>query len=105
INSKVAAAVNFDFSGLNGANDIAVNRLVTNNADVYTLGNFGTNVGVTSTEQQLEIQNDNPANTGTVKFGSGAYLITDAPHPSGTHSYIQTSANGELSPNFGDGRG
>ncbi len=60
INSKVAAAVNFDFSGLNGANDIAVNRLATNNADVYTLGNFGTNVGVTTTEQQLEIQNDQP---------------------------------------------
>ena len=101
INSKVAAAVNFDFSGLNGANDIAVNRLVTNNADVYTLGNFGTNVGVTSTEQQLEIQNDNPANTGTIKFGSGAYLITDAPHPSGTHSYIQTSANGAGLANVG----
>ena len=55
INSAVAAAVNFDFSGLNGPNDIAVNRLATNNADVYTLGNFGTNVGVPTTEQQLEI--------------------------------------------------
>ena len=55
INSAVAAAVNFDFSGLNGPNDIAVNRLATNNADVYTLGNFGTNVGVSTTEQQLEI--------------------------------------------------
>ena len=60
INSNVAAAVNFDFSGLNGANDIAVNRLVTNNADVYTLGNFGTNLGTPATEQQLEIQNDQP---------------------------------------------
>ena len=94
INSAVAAAVNFDFSGLNGPNDIAVNRLATNNADVYTLGNFGTNVGVSTTEQQLEIQNTNPANTATINFGSGAYIINDELHPAGTHSYVQTAANG-----------
>lgn len=94
INSSVAAAVNFDFSGLNGANNIDVNRLNTNNADVYTLGNFGTNLGTPATEQQLTIENTNPANTDTIKFGSGAYLITDELHPAGTHSYVQTAANG-----------
>ena len=94
INSKVDAAVNFDFSGLNGPNNIAVNRLNTNNADVYTLGNFGTNVGSPTTEQQLTIQNGNPANTATINFGSGAYIISDELHPAGTHSYVQTAANG-----------
>ena len=94
INSSVAAAVNFDFSGLNGPNNIAVNRLNTNNADVYTLGNFGTNLGTPATEQQLTIENTNPANTATIKFGSGAYIIADELHPAGTHSYVQTAANG-----------
>ena len=94
INDSVVSAVKFDFSGLNGANDIVVNRLSTNNADVFTLGNFGTNLGAPTTEQHLTIDNGNPANTGTINFGSGAYLITDAPHPAGTHSYVQTAANG-----------
>ena len=71
-----------------------MNRLNTNNADVYTLGNFGTNLGTPATEQQLTIENTNPANTDTIKFGSGAYLITDELHPAGTHSYVQTAANG-----------
>ena len=44
IEDTVANAVNFDFSGLNGPNVIQVNREGSgNNADVYTLGNFGTN--------------------------------------------------------------
>jgi hypothetical protein len=94
INDSVSAAIKFDFSGLNGPNDIDVNRLMTDNADVYTLGNFGTYVGVPTAEQQLTIENDNPANTATINFGSGAYLITDALHPAGTHSYVQTAANG-----------
>jgi len=72
-----------------------------NNADVYTLGNFGTNVGVSTAEQQLQIQNGNPANTDTINFGSGAYVITDAPHPNGTHSYVQTAANGTGLANVG----
>jgi hypothetical protein len=95
INSAVAAAVNFDFSGLNGPNNIAVNRLSTNNPDIYTLGNFGTNVAVSTAEQQLEIQNGNPANTDTINFGSGAYAITDAVHVApASHSYVNTAANG-----------
>ena len=41
-----AAAVNFDFSGLNGPNDLAVVRFSEHAyADVYTLGNFGTDNG------------------------------------------------------------
>jgi hypothetical protein len=98
INSKVAAAVNFDFSGLNGPNDIAVNRNDTdgngsNNADVYTLGNFGTNNGAPTTEQQLTITNGNAANVATINFGSGAYMITD-PGAHGVYNYVNTAANG-----------
>ena len=66
-----------------------------NNADVFTLGNFGTNVAVSTAEQQLEIQNGNPANTDTINFGSGAYAITDAVHVApASHSYVNTAANG-----------
>jgi hypothetical protein len=67
---EVDAAVNFDFSGLNGPNNIQVTRGDTNNADVYTLGNFGTNNGffvgannVSSLFQQLVIFNDASNNT------------------------------------------
>ena len=88
---SVAAAVNFDFSGLNGPNWIAVDRGATFNADVYTLGNFGTdngyfsNVGGNPTaipvalSQDFSIFNTNPNanNTATINFGSGAYNIFD----------------------------
>ena len=55
INDTVAAAVNFDFSGLNGTNSIFVNRGATVNADVYTLGNFGTDIGAAGKFQMLMI--------------------------------------------------
>ena len=98
INDRVAAVVKFDFSGLNGPNDIDVNRNDANgngpnNAGVFTLGNFGTDNQATTTEQQLTITNGNPANVATINFGSGAYLIADAA-PHGVYNYVNTAANG-----------
>ena len=95
----VAAAVNFDFSGLNGPNDIDVVRDTLNAyADVFTLGNFGTDNGFFSNGneslfQQLEIGSNNPD---TINFGSGAYGITTNADNIGasSHNYVQTTANG-----------
>ena len=96
----VAAAVNFDFSGLNGPNDIDVVRDTHNAyADVFTLGNFGTDNGFFSNGnanglfQQLEIGSHNPD---TINFGSGAYVITTNADNIGatSHNYVQTTANG-----------
>jgi hypothetical protein len=93
INDTVAAAVNFDFSGLNGANAIVVNRGATVNADVYTLGNFGTDINTAGKFQMLTISDAAATNVDTINFGSGAYEITDAPHAI-THNYVNTAANG-----------
>ena len=98
----VAAAINFNFSGLNGPNDIAVVRETTTAyTDVYTLGNFGTDNGffgngnVNGLFQQLEIDNENADNTDTFNFGSGAYIIImNAAIPGASHNYVQTAANG-----------
>ena len=92
IYDEVDAPVNFDFSGLNGPNDIAVFRGDTSNADVYTLGNFGGGQG--SLVQRLYIQYLAADNTDTINFGSGAYIITDAEHSAASHTYVQTAANG-----------
>jgi hypothetical protein len=99
---NVAAAINFNFSGLNGPNNLFVDR-DTNNAfnDVYTLGNFGTDNGFfgsvnNALVQQLGIGNGNSDNTFTFNFGSGAYIFTSlAANPgAASHNYIQTAANG-----------
>src|SRR5262249_54958391 len=91
----VAAAVNFDFSGLNGANAIFVNRGATVNADVYTLGNFGTDINTAGKFQMLTISDAAATNVDTIKFGSGAYQITYAPHMiTAHHSYVNTAPNG-----------
>jgi hypothetical protein len=91
-----AAAVNLDFSGLNGANDIHVDRGSGVNNDVFSLGNFGSNNLVAGDFQELIITNGNANNTDTINFGSGAYQIFDAPH-AGTinpHTYVNTAPNG-----------
>jgi hypothetical protein len=97
IDDEVAAAVNLNFSGLNGPNDIEVDRGATLNNDIYTLGNFGTDNGYfTSNEdnsQEFQVDNTNPGNVGTINFGSGAYEIT-IPSTHGTWNYVQTAANG-----------
>ena len=43
ITDSVNAAVKFDFSGLNGPNNIDADRVTGVATDVFTLGNFGTN--------------------------------------------------------------
>jgi hypothetical protein len=102
----VDAAVNFDFSGLNGPNNIAVVRPSANNNDVYTLGNFGSDNGFFGNGkgqfQQLQIDNGAADNTDIINFGSGAYIITDAPHPGASHNYVQTAANGSGLANLDD---
>ena len=92
-------AAKFDFSGLNGPNNIDVDRVSGAVTDIYTLGNFGTNaVGATpfSTAQHLVIENTNTNNGGTINFGSGAYDITDSPHAAtnSPHTYVNTAPNG-----------
>src|SRR5271165_270841 len=110
INDHVATAVNFDFSGLNAANDIYVDRGITNNNDVYTLGNGPAHPGaglgnlvnpalpVTygTGYQEFGIQYDNPtpSNTVTVNFGSGAYFIYDNSAVEPGHAYVNTAPNG-----------
>jgi hypothetical protein len=98
IEDSVAAAVNFDFSGLNGNNNIEVDRGSTLNNDIYTLGNFGTDNGYFSGDffthtQTFQIDNGIGANVATINFGSGAYIIGD-PITHGTFNYVQTAANG-----------
>jgi hypothetical protein len=93
-------AVNLDFSGLNGPNDIEVNRGSSVNNDVFTLGNFGTDATTTSTndatQQELTILNINNNNTDSIFFGSGAYEIEDAKHDNtkNPHHYINTAPDG-----------
>jgi len=113
VNDTVATAVSFDFSGLNAANDLYVDRGVTNNNDVYTLGNGPAHPGaglgslynaafpVTygTGYQELGIEQDNTVvgttNTATIKFGSGAYFIYDnSPIAEPTHAYVNTAPNG-----------
>jgi hypothetical protein len=93
----VQAAVNFDFSGLDGPNDLLIQRSGGNYADVYTLGNFGSDNGFFSTNnsglvQKLQISALNPG--GTINFGSGAYIIDGAEHSDVSHNYVETAANG-----------
>jgi hypothetical protein len=93
-------ALNFDISGLNGANFVEVVRDGSgNNADVYTLGNFGTNLEAIGKFQALLVSNE-PApgplpenNSATYNFGSGAYVIVDS-FNNGGHTYNDTAANG-----------
>ena len=101
INDNVDAAVNFDFSGLNGPNEIQVNRGTTNNLDVFTLSNFGTDLGNDNgASQTFTVTDDLPNYIDTINFGSGAYLINDTDHPDVSHSYVQTAANGIAIGNF-----
>ena len=94
INSSVAAAVKFDFSGLNGPNDIAVDRLRHQQRRCLHAGQFRHKDNQAPTaEQQLTITNTNPANVATINFGSGAYTITD-PGAHGVYNYVNTAANG-----------
>jgi hypothetical protein len=93
----VQAAVNFDFSGLDGPNDVAIIRGGGSYADVYTLGNYGTDNGFFGTQnidlvQMLEISGG--AGNDTINFGSGAYIIEDAFPSAASRNYIQTAANG-----------
>ena len=91
ITDSVNGAVTIDLSGLNGPNNVDIDRVSGVNNDVFTLGNFGTSNTNTSpggaqwdTEQHLVIENTNANNTDTIQWGSGAYDITDALH-AGTH--------------------
>ena len=94
-NDSAPAAVNLDFSGLNGPNDITVNRGSGVNNDVFTLGNFGSNLLTGGENQTLTIENGNINNAGTINFGSGAYFINDAVHSNlHSHSYVNTAPNG-----------
>ncbi len=93
-NDDVAAAVNFNFSNLNGANDIEVNRGDAAPADVYTLGNFGTNNLVGADSQALTIEGAGGASTATINFGSGAYNISVPTHAGGAYSFVDTAPNG-----------
>ena len=97
IDDGVATATSFDFSGLNGANDIYVWRHATTNNDVYTLGNFGTDNTSPGQFQELTVQyNSVPRpNTITINFGSGAYQFFDnSGIPEPTHSFVNTAPNG-----------
>jgi hypothetical protein len=105
-------AVNFDFSGINGPSRIAADRSGSGNqADVYTLGNFGSDLNTAGKFQVFTFVHQNafsapgvPAplnadqnNTATINFGSGAYFINDALHNAGinnVHNYVNTAANG-----------
>ena len=75
--------MNFDFSGLNGPNDIEVDERSPATTDVYTLGNFGTNnvlhrdPGPAISLTVLRLISTNADNTATYNFGSGAYDIID----------------------------
>ena len=71
-----------------------MNRGDTQNADVYTLGNFGTNNGVAALSQTLTIENTNSANIATVNFGSGAYDIFVPTHGAGAYAFNETAPNG-----------
>src|SRR5262249_17823231 len=70
IRDNVAAAVNFDFSGLNGPNNIEAIRGAGVNKDVFTLGNFGTDNLTPTASQALTITNGNIGNVATINFGS-----------------------------------
>src|SRR5271165_4131967 len=110
INDHVATAVNFDFSGLNAANDIYVDRGVTNNNDVYTLGNgpahpgaglgslfnaaFPNTYGTGYQEFGIQYDNPTPSNAVTINFGSGAYFIYDNSAVEPGHNYVNTAPNG-----------
>ena len=98
ITDHVDAAVNFNFSGLNGPNNIDVDRVSGVATDVYTLGNFGTNADGANqftTAQHLVIENTNANNRDTINFGSGAYDIADAAHNAiAVHAYVNTAPNG-----------
>jgi hypothetical protein len=93
INDNFAGNVKIDLSGLNGPNNVIVDRGATVNNDTYTLGNFGTdNLSVTA-RQSLTIKDTQLGNVDTINFGSGAYLIADAPHTA-KHSYVNTAPDG-----------
>jgi len=94
INDNVATAVNFNFSGLNGANQIEVDRGNTANNDVFTLGNFGTDLLTAGRFQTLTIDNANANNAGTVNFGSGAYDINVPTHTGGNWAFVNTAPVG-----------
>src|SRR5262249_9796760 len=89
----------FDFSGLNGPNNIQVFRGITStNADTYSLSNFGTNIagGTLTTFQHLDVSLAVLAQN-TINFGSGAYVINDNGHT--RNAYVNTAANGAGLPN------
>jgi len=99
INDDVAAAVNFNFNGLNGPNDITVDRNIspgvgTVNNDVYTLGNFGTDLLTAGKFQTLTIENVNPNNTATIHFGSGADFINVPGHIGGNYAFVNDTPVG-----------
>ncbi len=94
--------VTFDFSGLNGPNAIVADRSSSGNqADTFTLGNFGSDLTTGGKFQTFTFVHDtavgsgvnDPLNTATFNFGSGAYSINDAPHTP-NHAYVNTAPNG-----------
>jgi len=93
IKDTFAGPVKIDLSGLNGPNNVIVDRGATVNNDTYTLGNFGTDNKGPTTSQSLMIKDTQLGNVDTINFGSGAYLITDAPHTA-KHSYVNTAPDG-----------
>jgi hypothetical protein len=93
INDTFAGPVKIDLSGLNGQNNVIVDRGATVNNDTYTLGNFGTDNKDVTKSQSLEIRDTQLGNVDTINFGSGAYVIKDAPHTA-KHSYVNTAPDG-----------
>src|SRR5262249_41952125 len=93
ITDHFAGNVKIDLSGLNGPNNVIVDRGATVNNDTYTLGNFGTDNRGLATSQSLTILDTQPGNVDTINFGSGAYNIADAPHTA-NHSYVNTAPDG-----------
>jgi hypothetical protein len=93
INDSFAGNVKIDLSGLNGPNNLIVDRGATVNNDSYTLGNFGTDNKGPTTSQSLMIKDTQLGNVDTINFGSGAYNIVDAPHTA-NHSYVNTAPDG-----------
>jgi hypothetical protein len=93
INDDFPGNVKIDLSGLNGPNNVTVNRGATTNTDTYTLGNFGTDNTNPATSQKLTIVDTQPGFVDTISFGSGAYNIFDAPHMA-NHSYVNTAPDG-----------
>jgi hypothetical protein len=69
INDSFNGNVKIDLSGLNGADNVTVNRGAIVATDTYTLGNFGTDNKGPTTSQSLTILDTQLGNVDTISFG------------------------------------